>query len=78
MHQASQACKHASYLGYIAGQDPEIAKATAHYMLATIPTLVLMGISETGKRYLMAQNVVTPLAVRNTIPALLDPPSVCC
>ena len=63
-------CQLPNLEGYIifsgcAGQDPAIAAAAASYTLATTPSLMLVGITECGKRYLMAQNIVAPMAVRH-------------
>ena len=38
-----------------AGQDPAIAHGAARYLLLAIPGLVLLGLFECVKRYLMAQ-----------------------
>jgi len=46
-----------------AGQDAAIAAVTSQYIFATIPSLLLLVFSECARRYLMAQSVVTPMAV---------------
>ncbi len=57
-------------------QDPQVIHIAADYCMRYIPSLLAAGVSECVKRYMVAQNLGTPVMLATLIPTLAAPPTL--